>query len=85
MANKIEYPERVFDASVKTSDILSDISGNALRSPTMVSLNEAKAITGLSYEALRQMCISGEIVHIRVGAKYLINLEKLIAKLNGEA
>ena len=85
MTNRIEYPERIFDASVKSSDILSDISGNALHSPTMVSINEAKAVTGLSYEALRKMCISGEIIHIKIGNRYLINLERLIAKLNGEA
>lgn len=33
--------------------------------------------TGLSYECLRQLCINGEIVHMRSGVKYLINLKKL--------
>ena len=83
--NKVEYPEKHFVDEVRTPEKFYDASGRVIDAPTMVSLNEAKSITGLSYEALRKMCINGEIVHIRIGAKYLINLEKLLAKLNGEA
>ena len=45
--------------------------------PKMVSLRTASEKTGLSYECLRQLCINGEIVHMRSGVKYLVNLKKL--------
>ena len=45
--------------------------------PKMVSLRTASEVTGLSYECLRQLCINGEIVHMRSGVKYLVNLKKL--------
>lgn len=53
--------------------------------PHMVTLKEAAELTGLSYDYLRKGCIRSEIVHIRTGAKFLINLDKLIEKLNGGA
>ena len=49
----------------------------------MLSLREASARTGLSYDALRKMCIEGQIVHIKVGAKYLVNFGWLVEFLNG--
>lgn len=52
--------------------------------PTMLSIAEVVKRTGLSYYYLRKGCIDGEIIHIRCGNKYLINFEKLVAKLNGE-
>ena len=53
--------------------------------PTMLTLREASEKTGLSYDYLRKLCLSKQIVHIRAGAKYLINLEKLVEYMNGEA
>ena len=50
----------------------------------MLPLRETSKRTGLSYDALRKMCLRNEIVHIRVGTKYLINYPKLVAFLNGE-
>ena len=50
--------------------------------PTMLPLKEVSSRTGLRYEFLRQLCLKGEIVYIRTGAKYLINMEKLIEYLN---
>lgn len=50
--------------------------------PTMLTLNEAAKATGLSYGHLRALCLKKEIVFIRSGNKYLINLEKLIQYLN---
>ena len=41
--------------------------------PVMLGLREAAERSGLSYSALRLMCIRGEIVHVRVGKKYLVN------------
>ena len=52
--------------------------------PTMLTIKEASSRTGLSYDALRKLCLKGEIVHIRVGSKFLINFEKLVDYLNGE-
>lgn len=52
--------------------------------PKMITINEAKEMTGLSYDALRKMCIHNKIVHIRVGTKYYINTEKLVEYLNAE-
>lgn len=52
--------------------------------PEMVSINEASARTGLSYEFLRSLCLTDKIVYFRSGRKYLINLQKLVSFLNGE-
>lgn len=52
--------------------------------PEMVGLREAAARTGLSYGFLRRLCLSGQIVHIRCGSKFLINFQKLCDYLNGE-
>ena len=82
--NKIEFPEQKINRDIQTPEMFSGPSARSFDVPTMVTINEAKAITGLSYGSLRRMCLNNEIVHIRVGAKYLINLERLIAKLNGE-
>ena len=59
-------------------DAVSDIV------PEMVGLREAAARTGLSYGFLRRLCLSGQIVHIRAGNKFLIKFQKLCEFLNGE-
>lgn len=49
--------------------------------PTMLSLREAASRTGISYDALRRLCINHQVAHIRVGSKggkFLINFESLI-------
>lgn len=53
--------------------------------PTLATLKEAAALTGLSYGFLRQKALAGEIVAIRAGRKFLVNLDKLVDYLNGEA
>ena len=53
--------------------------------PIMLSLKEASEKSGLSYSALRLMCIRNEIIHIRVGRKYLINWARLVDYLGGSA
>lgn len=50
--------------------------------PTMATIKQASKETGLSYDYLRKMCITGQIVHIRAGNKIMINMEKLIEFLN---
>lgn len=58
---------------------------NDISIPTMLTLREASDRTGLSYDYLRKLCLGDKIVYIRAGAKYLINLEKLVEYMNGEA
>ena len=55
-----------------------------MRMPRMITINQAVEVTGLSYDAIRKMCIRNEIVNIRVGKKFMINAEKLEQYLNGE-
>ena len=50
--------------------------------PEMIGLKEAARRTGLSYGFLRRLCLSGQIVHIRCGAKFLINWQRLCDYLN---
>ena len=50
--------------------------------PTMLTINETSERTGISYFAIRQLCLQGKIVFIRSGKKYLINFEKFIEYLN---
>jgi len=48
----------------------------------MMKLKEASEQTGLSYYYLRKACLNGEIVHIRAGNKFLINMDWLEKHLN---
>ena len=50
--------------------------------PTMVTLKEAAARTGMSYDFLRKGCLSGQFAHVRCGSKILINFDELIKTLN---
>lgn len=52
--------------------------------PEMLPITEVcKRIPGLSYDFLRKGCLSGKIVHIRVGnGKFLINFGRLVEWLN---
>ena len=56
--------------------------------PEMTSLKDASKRTGLSYNALRNMCNEGKCPHIRIGggqnASIKINLSALCRILNGE-
>lgn len=56
--------------------------------PTMLTIRELAAETkafGLSETAIRNMVKRGEISHINAGRKVLINRERFIAFLNGNA
>ena len=44
---------------------------------------DACRITGLSMYYLRRGCIDGTVPHIKSGTTYLINIPKLLQKLNG--
>lgn len=50
--------------------------------PEMITIKEAAQRTGLSYDFLRKLCLKGQIIHIRAGAKFLINFDKLVEWLN---
>ena len=50
--------------------------------PTMVTLKEAAARTGMSYDFLRKGCLSEQFAHVRCGSKILINFDKLVETLN---
>jgi len=48
----------------------------------MLTIKEAaKIIDGLSEYRIRQMCIKGELPHIRAGKKYMINQSVLLATI----
>ena len=50
--------------------------------PRMRSIRAVAKETGLSYDAIRKMCLRNEIVYIRCGTKFLINLDWFIDYLN---
>lgn len=51
----------------------------------MLGVRDAASTVGLTYGALRRLCIQGKVVHIRVGNKILVNFDKLCEYLNGES
>lgn len=59
-----------------------DTDGSTERVPEMITISEASARTGIRYEAIRGMCITGAIVCIRIGRKYLINWDSMMCYLN---
>lgn len=48
----------------------------------MVTIKEAAARTGLTYNCVRRLCLSNQIRYIRSGSKYFVNLSKLLVFLN---
>lgn len=54
-----------------------------LKIPEMLSIKETTEKTGMSYDAIRNLCLQNKIVYIRAGAKYLINMDKFVEFLNG--
>lgn len=53
---------------------------------TMLTIKEAAALVdGLSEYRVRQMCITGELRHIRAGKKYLINETVLLEHIGKKA
>jgi excisionase family DNA binding protein len=48
----------------------------------MLTINEAaERVPGLSKWRIREMCISGELPHLKAGKKYLINEQVLVGYL----
>ncbi len=50
--------------------------------PQMVTIRQASERTGVSYDAIRKMCLNNQIVYIKAGNKFLINFGKLVDYLN---
>ena len=50
--------------------------------PEMLPLQTVSDRTGISYGAIRNLCLERRIVHIRIGRKYLVNYEKFLEYLN---
>lgn len=50
--------------------------------PEMLPLRTVSDRTGISYGAIRKLCLERRIVHIRIGRKYLVNYEKFLEYLN---
>lgn len=69
------------DAEKEMEGLKSEIPSEKI----MLTIKEASEYSGLSYNAIRQMCLQDKIPYIRAGNKYLINKEKLIEYLkNGD-
>ena len=47
----------------------------------MITIKEAVELTGLSYYAIRNMCLNGSIRYIRSGNKYYLNRASLLEYL----
>lgn len=56
-----------------------------IRCPEMVTIKTAAERTGLSYDAIRKMCLERKIIYIKAGSKFLINFGKFVDYLNGGA
>lgn len=52
--------------------------------PRMEPIRTAAAESGLSYDAIRKLCLQGKITYIRSGSKYLINMDRFADFLNGK-
>ena len=50
--------------------------------PTMKTIDETAALLGLPKYWVRQKVLNGEIVAVRSGKRYLVNVDKLIEYLN---
>lgn len=50
--------------------------------PRMRTIKQVSAETGISYDALRKMCLRKQIPAMKCGKKFLINLDRFIDMLN---
>ena len=47
----------------------------------MITIKEAVQLTGLSYYAIRNLCLRGDVYCIKSGVKYFINRHSLLSYL----
>lgn len=57
-------------------------STDNLKVPTMLTIKETSKRTGLAEHYIRRLVWENKVVFVKAGQKYLINLEKLIERLN---
>lgn len=50
--------------------------------PKMRTIAETAKETGLTENFIRRLCLTGQIVNVRAGKKYLVNLDRFIEFLN---
>ncbi|MEF2886503.1 helix-turn-helix domain-containing protein [Gemmiger sp.] len=55
---------------------------NTTNFPTMNTITQAAATSGLAVYRIRQLCQSGRIKSIRCGRRTLVNMDSLAAYLN---
>ena len=48
----------------------------------MKGIKELSEESGLTYSAIRKLCLQNKIVFIKIGAKFMINVEKFNEYLN---
>lgn len=65
----------------RMTDTDNDMS-RQLSAPRMRTIDEVSKLTGLFYTFIRKLCLSGKVVHIKTGRKYLVNLDKFYEYLN---
>ena len=58
------------------------MSDNNVKLPRMRTIDEIAATFGLARHFVRQAVVSGKVVHVKAGKKYLINTEKFAEWLN---
>lgn len=61
---------------------MSNSNTTTIEIPQMRTIQQIADETGFSYRYIMQLCKQNKIVHIRVGAKYLVNLDRFIEFLN---
>lgn len=55
---------------------------NSIQVPRMETIKTAAKISNICVHALRVMVANGDVVSVRAGRKFLVNMESLIAFLN---
>ena len=51
--------------------------------PQMLTIAETSKQTGIKAHSIRRLCLEGRIKFVKIGTKYLINLDRFIDFLNG--
>lgn len=68
---------------MKNPDIAVNCKGAASRAiPHMETIKRTAKLFGLAEHFVRQLVLSGEIVAVKAGCKYLVNCDKLTEYLN---
>lgn len=52
--------------------------------PRMTTIRETAKTTGMSEYAVRKLIKKNEVVYVKAGTKYLINLDRFVDFLNGQ-